>query len=63
MPANAGIHHFPSTKKKAALVEKSAQKLLRTPAFERPQYGRSKAGVRKSFLLLFFKKEVLAFLS
>jgi len=40
MPANAGIHDFPSAEKQAALFEKSAQKLLISPAFERPKSGR-----------------------
>jgi len=43
--------------------KKLRKKLLIPPAFERPQFGRSKAGGIKSFLLLFFKKEVLPFFS
>jgi hypothetical protein len=43
-------------RKQEALFEKSAQKLLRLPAFDRPQYGHSKAGGRKSFLVTFFRK-------
>jgi hypothetical protein len=43
-------------RKKAALFEKSAPKLLSPPAFERPQFGRSKAGEIKSFLVTFFQK-------
>jgi hypothetical protein len=46
--------------KKTALFEKSAQKPLFPPAFERPGFGPSKAGGNRSFLLLFFRKEVFS---
>jgi hypothetical protein len=46
-------------RKKAALFEKSAQKLLRAEAFERPQFGRSKAVGIESFLVAFFQKKYL----
>jgi hypothetical protein len=36
--------------------KKLRKKLLKSPAFERPQYGRAKAGDNKSFLVTFFQK-------
>jgi hypothetical protein len=38
----------------------AAKKLSFSPAFEWPDFGRSKTGGNESFLLLFFKKAVLA---
>jgi len=49
-----------SEEERSAFLKKSAQKTFAPPALERPQYGRSSAVVNKSFLLLFFKKEVLS---
>jgi hypothetical protein len=40
--------------------EKSNQKTFAPPAFEWPQYGRSKAGGAKAFCALFFKKALLS---
>jgi hypothetical protein len=44
-------------------AKKEAKKLLLTAAFEWPQFGRSKAGGIKSFLVTFFKKVTAFFAS
>jgi len=41
-------------------LKKRSKKLLFPPAFEWPQFGRSKAGVTKVFCALFFKKALLS---
>jgi hypothetical protein len=44
-------------------AKKEAKKLLLITAFEWPQFGRSKAGGIKSFLVTFFKKVTSFFAS